>query len=296
MKKLFLYTLFLFLIVTELKPAEEPIYGNLSPAGQSAPALPPRIRASKEPIYMNQSYDHGEGAPALPPRSPDKKGSSASPVRISPIQGSGQLYQQLPPPVPARRASSASQLAKKELIYANAGEKEIYELVDELELEGGKEGSYDNLSLTTLMLFVAKGDSAGVKRFLNEKPEFDINVFDEDENTPLHKAAELNDFETLSVLLDHAKTVYSNQGDSPYLMTSVDVTGSVKVLVNVQDSNGKTALFYAVSNGNIEMVKLLLENGAEVDRADKKGQTADDVARDITDSVIRKEIISLLRQ
>lgn len=44
------------------------------------------------------------------------------------------------------------------------------------------------------------------------------------------------------------------------------------------NSNGSTDLHFAVCEGNIEIVKLLLDQGASVDKPDEHGWTATDLA------------------
>jgi ankyrin repeat protein len=44
-------------------------------------------------------------------------------------------------------------------------------------------------------------------------------------------------------------------------------------MVNVRDPSGRTSLFHAVSGGNTEIIKLLLERYAEIDYRDNSGQT-----------------------
>ena len=51
--------------------------------------------------------------------------------------------------------------------------------------------------------------------------------------------------------------------------------------VNKQDKNGKTPLMYAVVKGNKDIVKLLIENGAIVNKQNKDGQKALDYVENI---------------
>jgi ankyrin repeat protein len=44
--------------------------------------------------------------------------------------------------------------------------------------------------------------------------------------------------------------------------------------LDAQDSNGKTALMYAIENQNSGIVKLLIRAGADLDKQDDKGNTA----------------------
>lgn len=81
------------------------------------------------------------------------------------------------------------------------------------------------------------------------QPSF-INTKDSHGKTALHFAAQLNNFETVSLLLEK------------------------KAEVNISDDRGKTALHAASKNGNVQMVELLLERNADVNIADKVGYTA----------------------
>ena len=44
--------------------------------------------------------------------------------------------------------------------------------------------------------------------------------------------------------------------------------------MNAADTQGKTALMYAASKGNTQVVRLLLEAGADVNFANRRGETA----------------------
>ena len=48
----------------------------------------------------------------------------------------------------------------------------------------------------------------------------------------------------------------------------------VNIRINDADENGDTALMYAVQNNNIELVRLLLENGADVNIENEQAETA----------------------
>ena len=56
------------------------------------------------------------------------------------------------------------------------------------------------------------------------------------------------------------------------LHTSLDL-GTFAKLVQAKDTSGRTALFHAVSSGNLDVVRMLLSASAAVDARDVKGET-----------------------
>jgi len=54
---------------------------------------------------------------------------------------------------------------------------------------------------------------------------------------------------------------------------------SSSIDLNIQDSDGQTALHKAYESGNFECVKLLLEKGAKIDIRDKKGRIANELIK-----------------
>ena len=48
--------------------------------------------------------------------------------------------------------------------------------------------------------------------------------------------------------------------------------------INVQDEKGYTPLMYAIMNHNLDMVKFLVENGANINLCNKKGQSPLEIA------------------
>lgn len=49
--------------------------------------------------------------------------------------------------------------------------------------------------------------------------------------------------------------------------------------VNIQDSKGNTALYYAAINKNLKMIDLLLDNGADMSIKNKRGDTPERVLK-----------------
>lgn len=84
-----------------------------------------------------------------------------------------------------------------------------------------------------------------------------------------------------------------NPAKLPILETYFDQPDLVRPIVNQQDSQGNTALIYAVThNPNPEVIKFLLENGANPLIRNNQGYSALDYARDLGE----KNIISLIQR
>ena len=79
---------------------------------------------------------------------------------------------------------------------------------------------------------------------------------DEDGRTKLHLAARENRIEEAKKMMKEANNL-----------------NIVSELVNKVDNNGWTPLFWASTNGHLQMAKLLITNGAEVDKAGNNGGT-----------------------
>jgi ankyrin repeat protein len=62
--------------------------------------------------------------------------------------------------------------------------------------------------------------------------------------------------------------------------------------VNMQDTEGRTALHHGAINGHMDIVALLMENGADARITDKFGESAADVARNNGHDDVYEFIIS----
>lgn len=62
----------------------------------------------------------------------------------------------------------------------------------------------------------------------------------------------------------------ASRGHTDCLETLISLCGAA---VDVMDSNGCTALFYAVTLGHADATQLLLEHGSQPNRQDRKGRT-----------------------
>ncbi|PAA64140.1 hypothetical protein BOX15_Mlig021145g1 [Macrostomum lignano] len=103
------------------------------------------------------------------------------------------------------------------------------------------------------LMHKACSDSATTLLDLLLYHQADPGCLDSQRHTPLHRAC-IND------LREHAEIVLKAAPD----------------LINQQDAFGRTALHIAVENQNIQLMKMLLERGATIDRETENGMTAID--------------------
>ncbi|XP_037089662.1 LOW QUALITY PROTEIN: KN motif and ankyrin repeat domain-containing protein 1-like, partial [Pollicipes pollicipes] len=116
-----------------------------------------------------------------------------------------------------------------------------------------------------------------------------VNMADNNGNTAMHYAVSHGNFDVVSVLLDSKVADAQRQNNAGYtciMLLSLAQIGSethrqvVRRLFQSGDVNvrakqhGQTALMLAVSHGRLDMVKLLLEAGADVNIQDEDGSTS----------------------
>lgn len=92
----------------------------------------------------------------------------------------------------------------------------------------------------------------------------EVNYVSDGANTPLHIAVEKGNIE-----------------DVKKYLTGVKIPNSPQVIQfdpNVQNSAGRTALHIAAEKGNVDMVTVLLDNNANTEIRDKKGDTPLDIS------------------
>ncbi|XP_062920052.1 KN motif and ankyrin repeat domain-containing protein 1-like isoform X2 [Mobula hypostoma] len=135
-----------------------------------------------------------------------------------------------------------------------------------------------------------------VQCFLQELQEmspdllhFIVNLTDDNLNTALHYSISHSNFHIVKLLLDTGVCNVDHQNKAGYTATMLTSLATVKTdeevavvmqllhlgNVNIQASQtGQTALMLAVSYGRTDMVKALLNNGANVNVQDTDGSTA----------------------
>jgi ankyrin repeat protein len=129
----------------------------------------------------------------------------------------------------------------------------------------------------------------------------DVNLSNKSGWTPLVYAVSLQHFETARFLIEHgadinARFTYFQEGERTLLMQAVSsfdrdsrdkAQEIIKTLldrgaeVNRQDAKGKSALMMAVMKKHADIVRLLLAHGADVSLRDSDGKSALDLARDL---------------
>ncbi len=139
-----------------------------------------------------------------------------------------------------------------------------------------------------MLQVAAKGDNARIKELLENG--VNVNMRGDDQNTPIMEAAYGMHLDTVKLLLDHGADLSAKKidGATPIGLARskeiVDLFKSVSALVeaanqgNIQivrelidkgtpvnglDQNGRTALSEASWNGKTDVIKLLLEKGAD---------------------------------
>lgn len=156
----------------------------------------------------------------------------------------------------------------------------------------------DNLGNTPLHLAAIDGYHTAVCQLLAVTGEWD--TFNHDDCTPLHLAAARGHSDVINVLLEHGFQLDSknNFGDTPLhlAIASQRYDAFQEVLaaaLKLETTNifGVTALQQAIKEGSVEMVKTLLNNGANPDTCSSiDGRTALHCAIDAT----KVECIDLL--
>ncbi|XP_035212769.1 KN motif and ankyrin repeat domain-containing protein 1-like [Stegodyphus dumicola] len=116
-----------------------------------------------------------------------------------------------------------------------------------------------------------------------------VNLSDSNGNTALHYAVSYGNFDVVSILIDSKVCDVNKKNKAGYtsimLVALADMRNDahhyvVQRLFSIGDinikatQNGQTALMLAVSHGKKEIVKMLLDVGAEVNLQDKDGSTA----------------------
>nr|CAH7740108.1 unnamed protein product [Callosobruchus chinensis] len=119
--------------------------------------------------------------------------------------------------------------------------------------------------------------------------EYVVNMSDSSGNTAMHYAVSHSNFDVVSILLDSKVCDINRPNKAGY--TSVMLVSLAEVIsqthanvvrrlfqladVNIRaKQHGQTALMLAVSHGHLDMVKMLLEAGADINIQDEDGSTA----------------------
>lgn len=136
----------------------------------------------------------------------------------------------------------------------------------------------------------------------------DLNQKDKNEITLLDFAMKNQDFEVIKLLLENGVDInYKNKMGESLLITAISdenngVNDLVQLLFNKgarkyideYDSQQITPLIYAIGSQNIDLIKLLLQNGADIKNVETyNGKTALDISQDLDKNGINKTIYKL---
>ena len=166
------------------------------------------------------------------------------------------------------------------LIAAREGDKEK---VRSLIRNGANINSRDEDGDTALMIAALRGQDLGTVNTLLANGA-NVNARNNENDTALIYAASNDDAAILEALLNKGADI-NHQNDNGYsalIMASVDEKrlANAKALVargadlNLKSDDGGTALMMATAGGVIELVRALLEKGAQIDARDNHGYTA----------------------
>uniref|UniRef100_A0A7S3AVP7 EF-hand domain-containing protein n=1 Tax=Haptolina ericina TaxID=156174 RepID=A0A7S3AVP7_9EUKA len=167
-------------------------------------------------------------------------------------------------------------------------------VADKIAAKGMSVRVEDDQGKMPLHLLARIGDQAEdvIRKILDQGGESkkDINYTDLNMKTPLHIAAEFKQGKLLKILLDRGanplmqnkegKTVLhmavqsTSEEITTILLMHEKVTPKKDELVKLVDNDGRTALHIASFRAEADMVKLLLDHGADAKAADKSGHKA----------------------
>lgn len=129
------------------------------------------------------------------------------------------------------------------------------------------------------------GNTSDIIAFYTKNPDC-INKTNADGYTPLILACYHGNEEAVKFLIDKVKDINGTSNYGTPLMAAV-VKGNVEIVemlldrnadTNIADSNGTTALHYAVMFKNYDIVKLLIAANADVNLKDNRDKSALDYA------------------
>jgi ankyrin repeat protein len=140
------------------------------------------------------------------------------------------------------------------------------DLVEKLMNRGVDLNIRDSAGKNVLFYAVTKGvkNSTIINRLVNTG--LDINTKDNSQQTVL--------FEIMKVLMALKQDSDAINQKRNELYQLADTLFGQGLSIDIEDKNGKTALFYAVHNKDEESIKFLVKSGADINKKDSKGETA----------------------
>ncbi|XP_055954674.1 putative ankyrin repeat protein RF_0381 [Patella vulgata] len=157
------------------------------------------------------------------------------------------------------------------------------ELMKLLQQYGADINQQDNRGKTSLYLAV-QNDSLNAIDVLLKMDGCDVNFSDNKGKSPLMLAVQNSNIELIELLYQYGADVNKQDGrgrSSTYLAVQKDNLKTVDVLlkmdgcdVNLTDNKGKSPLMLAVQNNNTELMVLLYQHNADVNKQDGLGRSA----------------------
>uniref|UniRef100_A0A1X7US61 Death domain-containing protein n=1 Tax=Amphimedon queenslandica TaxID=400682 RepID=A0A1X7US61_AMPQE len=181
----------------------------------------------------------------------------------------------------------------------NAVSSGSIEAVDILLTNGARTDVVDKYDITPLHCASETGDSKIIKLLIT-KGKADVNAVDEDKKSPLFNAVKSGSIEAVDILLTNGARTDVVDKDGKTLLHCAGESGKGEMVefwrgdydVNVKDKRKRTPLFNAVESGSIEVIDILLTNGAKTDIVDEYDDTPLHCASETGNSKIIKLLIT----
>lgn len=124
------------------------------------------------------------------------------------------------------------------------------------------------------------------KKYLNSEKDIDINMMDYSNNYLIHYAVMFNKLDIVELLIKKGARIDTvdkknrsllyipikhNYGDMIKLLLKYNKIIIGESIIDISDVNGNTPLHYAIGFQNMEFIKLLIEEGSNVNKTDLSG-------------------------
>lgn len=150
--------------------------------------------------------------------------------------------------------------------------EEVYEILSLLKNNGADFSIKNNDGLTPLLI-AAKQSNVKIVKYLLDECGANSNEADTGGNNALHMAIKRDYYDMVHLLLNRSITITANHDGQTLLHIAVtnDAMQLIPIIffllnkgidINAVDNDGKTALDYALEQGNEETISFLKENGA----------------------------------
>ncbi|KAK7293785.1 hypothetical protein RJT34_16659 [Clitoria ternatea] len=181
------------------------------------------------------------------------------------------------------------------LLFAASRDDDL--LLNKLLKKGSDPNEVDKHGKTAMHIAASKGSNHCVALLLEHGAN--PNMQDSDGNVPLWEAMKGAHKSIVKLLIDNGANISSaNVGHFACVAVEKNNLELLKDIaqcggdITRSTSSGTTALHYAVVDGNVEIVKFLLEQGANIDKEDGNGLTP----RSLADQLVNEEIQNIFKK